>query len=119
MRTLIKKISTIFIKIIKEIVKKIQKIAKLFQKIQNNCKNRKKWTLYLYLNGQCIDKRKIDKDFAPMGKFYIVKVRGMKHLLGTNRKVQIVVQSYKYKLTDEKKREAHIETLIYEGVDIK
>ena len=82
-------------------------------------KANKKWNLYLYLNGQCIDKRKIDKDFAPMGKFYIVKVRGMKHLLGTNRKVQIVVQSYKYKLTDENKREAHIETLIYEGVDIK
>lgn len=112
MRTLIKKISDIFTIIIDKIVKKAQKLKK-------NLINNKKWTLYLYLNGQCIDKRKIDKDFAPMGKFYIVKVRGMKHLLGTNRKVQIVVQSYKYKLTDEKKREAHIETLIYEGVDIK
>ena len=112
MRTLIKRISTIFNKL-------IGKIAELMQKLRLNYKNNKKWTLYLYLNGQCIDKRKIDKDFAPMGKFYVVKVRGMKHLLGTNRKVQIVVQSYKYKLTDEKKREAHIETLIYEGVDIK
>lgn len=97
----------------------ITKIAEFMQKLRLNYENNKKWTLYLYLNGQCIDKRKIDKDFAPMGKFYVVKVRGMKHLLGTNRKVQIVVQSYKYKLTDEKKREAHIETLIYEGVDIK
>ena len=112
MRTLIKKISAIFTIIIDKIVEKAQKFKKYLI-------NNKKWTLYLYLNGQCIDKRKIDKDFAPMGKFYIVKVRGMKHLLGTNRKVQIVVQSYKYKLTDEKKREAHIETLIYEGVDIK
>lgn len=112
MRTLIKKISDIFTIIIDKIVEKAQKLKKYLI-------NNKKWTLYLYLNGQCIDKRKIDKDFAPMGKFYIVKVRGMKHLLGTNRKVQIVVQSYKYKLTDEKKREAHIETLIYEGVDIK
>ena len=112
MRTLIKKISAIFNKI-------IGKIAEFMQKLRLNYENNKKWTLYLYLNGQCIDKRKIDKDFAPMGKFYIVKVRGMKHLLGTNRKVQIVVQSYKYKLTNEKKREAHIETLIYEGVDIK
>lgn len=123
MRTLfnnfIDNISAILGKIITKIAEKVQKIAKLLQKIQNNCKNEKKWTLYLYLNGQCIGKKKIDKDFAPMGKFYIVKVRGMKHLLGTNRKVQIVVQSYKYKLTDEKKREAHIETLIYEGVDIK
>lgn len=97
----------------------IGKIVEISQKLKLYYENNKKWTLYLYLNGQCIDKRKIDKDFAPMGKFYIVKVRGMKHLLGTNRMVQIVVQSYKYKLTNEKKREAHIETLIYEGVDIK
>ena len=112
MRTLIKKISDISLNIFDKIVEKSQKLKKYLI-------NNKKWTLYLYLNGQCIDKRKIDKDFAPMGKFYVVKVRGMKHLLGTNKKVQIVVQSYKYKLTDEKKREAHIETLIYEGVDIK
>ena len=112
MRTLIKQISTIFNKL-------IGKITELMKKMKLNYENNKKWSLYLYLNGQCIDKRKIDKNFAPMGKFYIVKVRGMKHLLGTNRKVQIVVQSYKYKLTDEKKKEAHIETLIYEGVDIK
>ena len=112
MRTLIKKISDISLNIFDKIVEKAQKLKKYLI-------NNKKWTLYLYLNGQCIDKRKIDKDFAPMGKFYIVKVRGMKHLLGTNRKIQIVVQSYKYKLTNEKKREAHIETLIYEGVDIK
>ena len=112
MRTLIEKISDISLNIFDKIVEKTQKLKKYLI-------NNKKWTLYLYLNGQCIDKRKIDKDFAPMGKFYVVKVRGMKHLLGTNRKVQIVVQSYKYKLTDEKKREAHIETLIYEGVDIK
>jgi hypothetical protein len=112
MRTLIKQISAIFNKL-------ISKIAEFMQKLRLNYENNRKWTLYLYLNGQCIDKRKIDKDFAPMGKFYVVKVRGMMHLLGTNRKVQIVVQSYKYKLTDEKKREAHIETLIYEGVDIK
>lgn len=112
MRTLIKKISAIFNKI-------IGKIAEFMQKLRLNYENNRKWTLYLYLNGQCIDKRKIDKDFAPMGKFYVVKVRGKKHLVGTNKMVQIIVQSYKYKLTNEKKREAHIETLIYEGVDIK
>lgn len=112
MRTLIKKISAIFNKI-------IGKIAEFMQKLRLNYENNRKWNLYLYLNGQCIDKRKIDKDFAPMGKFYIVKVRGKKHLVGTNKMVQIIVQSYKYKLTNEKKREAHIETLIYEGVDIK
>jgi hypothetical protein len=116
MRTLINNfidnISTILGKIIKKNAEKVQKMKLYYE-------NNKKWTLYLYLNGQCIDKRKIDKDFAPMGKFYIVRVRGKKHLVGTNKMVQIIVQSYKYKLTNEKKREAHIETLIYEGVDIK
>lgn len=116
MRTLINN----FIDNISAILGKIiGKIVEISQKLKLYYENNKKWTLYLYLNGQCINKRKIDKDFAPMGKFYIVKVRGMKHLLGTNRMVQIVVQSYKYKFTDEKKKEAHIETLIYEGVDIK
>ena len=112
MRTLIEKISDISLNIFDKIAEKSQKLKKYLI-------NNKKWTLYLYLNGQCIDKRKIDKDFAPMGKFYIVKVRGKNHLVGTNKKVQMIVQSYKYKLTNEKKREAHIETLIYEGVDIK
>ena len=102
MRTLINNfidnISTILGKIIKKIAEKVQKMKLYYE-------NNKKWTLYLYLNGQCIDKRKIDKDFAPMGKFYIVRVRGKKHLVGTNKMVQIIVQSYKYKLTNEKKKE--------------
>lgn len=109
-----------FIDNLKAILDKIiTKIAEKVQKLKLYYENNKKWTLYLYLNGQCINKRKIDKDFAPMGKFYVVKVRGKKHLVGTNKMVQMVVQSYKYKLTDEKRKEAHVETLIYEGVDIK
>jgi hypothetical protein len=94
-------------KIISKIKEKIKKIKKHYED---------RWILYLYLNGQYIAKKIIDKDFAPMGKIYVVKVRGKKHLLGTNRKTQIIVQSYKYKYTDEKKKEAHIEVLMYEGV---
>ena len=111
MRILIEKISVVFTKIIDKIVKKIQKAIKYF-------KNNKKWKLYLYLNGQCIKCLKIDKDFAPMNKIYVVKVRNKRHLLGTNKAVQIVVRSYKYKYTDEIKKTAHIEVIMYEGVEV-
>ena len=53
-----------------------------------------------------------------MNKIYVVKVKNMEHLLGTNKPVQIVVRSYKYKYTDEVKKTAHIEVIIYEGVEI-
>nr|DAJ48315.1 MAG TPA: hypothetical protein [Caudoviricetes sp.] len=111
MRILIEKISVVFTKIIDKIVKKIQKIEKCYE-------NSKKWKLYLYLNGQCIKCLKIDKDFAPMNKIYVVKVRNKRHLLGTNKPVQIVVRSYKYKYTDEVKKMAHIEVIMYEGVEV-
>ena len=90
---------------------KIKKIIKTY-------KENKKWKLYLYLNGQCIKCLKIDKDFAPMNKIYVVKVRNKRHLLGTNKPVQIIVRSYKYKYTDEVKKTAHIEVIMYEGVEV-
>ena len=104
-------ISTFFTNIFNEIVKKLQKIEKCYE-------NSKKWKLYLYLNGQCIKCLKIDKEFAPMNKIYVVKVRNKRHLLGTNKPVQIVVRSYKYKYTDEVKKTAHIEVIMYEGVEV-
>ena len=92
-------------------INKIKKIIKTY-------KENKKWKLYLYLNGQCIKCLKIDKDFAPMNKIYVVKVRNKRHLLGTNKPAQIVVRSYKYKYTDEVKKTAHIEVIMYEGVEV-
>lgn len=92
-------------------INKIKKIIKTY-------KENKKWKLYLYLNGQCIKCLKIDKDFAPMNKIYVVKVKNMEHLVGTNKPVQIVVRSYKYKYTDEVKKTAHIEVIIHEGVEV-
>lgn len=96
----------------------INKIAKKIQKAKKYYEDNKKWKLYLYLNGQCIKCLKIDKDFAPMNKIYVVKTFGKKQLFGTNGIIQTVVRSYKYKYTDEVKKEAHIEVLIYEGVEI-
>lgn len=88
------------------------------EKLEDNYEKNKKWKLYLYLNGQCIKCLKIDKDFAPMNKIYVVKIKNMKHLVGTNKSVQMVVRSYRYKYTDEKKKQAHIEVLNYEGVEL-
>ena len=103
------------IKLIKNMINSINnKISKINMKLEEN----KKWKLYLYLNGQCIKCLKIDKDFAPMNKIYVVKVRNKRHLLGTNKPVQIVVRSFKYKYTDEVKKTAHIEVIMYEGVEV-
>lgn len=96
----------------------IKKIAEKLQELKNNYEENKKWKLYLYLNGQCVKCLKIDKDFAPMNKFYKINVKHCKHLIGTNRKTQIIVTSSKYKMTDEKLKEAHIEVIIYEGSNI-
>lgn len=92
--------------------------AEKLQKLKDNYEKNKKWKLYLYLNGQCIKCLKIDKDFAPMNKIYVVKVKNMKHLVGTNKSVQMIVRSYRYKYTDEIKKQAHIEVLNYEGVEL-
>ena len=92
--------------------------AEKLQKLKDNYEKNKKWKLYLYLNGQCVSKKYISADFAPMNKFYVIKVKHAKHLIGTNRKTQLVVRSYKYKMTDEAKREAHIEVIMYEGVEV-
>lgn len=77
-----------------------------------------KWKLYLYYQGQLIDKKYVDDDFQPMEHFYVVKTKRKKHLFGTNKKVQIVVKYYKYKLTNNDKKEVHIETINFEGSDL-
>lgn len=104
-------------------MKTFNKIKDIFniivEKIQNKRKFYKEsWKLYLYFKGQCIAVKRIDKDYTPMNKLYVVDVQKMKHLFGTNKKTKIIVQSFKYKYSDEKKKEVHIETLLFEGVDI-
>lgn len=113
----------------KEILQAFKKVIDGFQKIFANLFNEldkinkkrienKKWKLFLYLNNQCIKKIKIDKNFAPMNKIYVVNVIGKRHLIGTNRATKMVFKSFKYKYTKEDKREAHIEVIPFEGVEI-
>lgn len=96
----------------------VEGISKLTNSIITKITKSDKWKLYLYYQGQCIKRLYVDDDFQPMEHFYVVKVRGMKHLLGTNRKVQIIVRYFKYKLTDNDKKEVHIETINFEGSDL-
>ena len=42
--------------------------AEKLQKLKDNYEKNKKWKLYLYLNGQCVSKKYISADFAPMNK---------------------------------------------------
>lgn len=102
----------------KKFYKLIDNIYSKMCELKIKLKKEKKWKLYLYLNGQCVAKKIISPDFAPMDKFYVIKVKHQKHLIGTNKKTQLVVRSYKYKLTNEIKREAHVEVLIYEGSEL-
>ena len=99
----------------KKVIDDVQKMfANLFDGLDKINKKRienKKWKLFLYLNNQCIKKIKIDKNFAPMNKIYVVNVVGKRHLIGTNRATKMVFKSSKYKYTQEAKREAHIEVI--------
>lgn len=77
-----------------------------------------KWKLFLYYKGQCVKKMFVDEEFKPMEHFYKVYFKKCKHLIGTNKKTLIILQYYKYKMTDNDKKEVHIETLINEGSDL-
>lgn len=92
-----------------------KKIAKMIDKLR---KKDKKWKIFLYLDGQLVSKIYVGEEFKPMENLYITKIKHAKHLIGTNRKTTVILQYYKYKLTDNSKREVHIETLIYRGSDL-
>ena len=95
-----------------------KKISELIKNLINKLTKKDKWKLYLYIKGQCVKKLYVDDEFKPMEHFYKIKVKRLKHLLGTNKKTQIIVQYYKYKMTDNDKKEVHIETIINEGSDL-
>lgn len=87
------------------------KIKKLIDKILK--KDKKK--VYLYYRDQLISIKYLDLKDDENNILYIVKVRGMKHLFGTNRKVQLIMIPTKVKFTD--KNVSHIEVTTFEGVE--
>lgn len=104
---------------VKDAIKKlIQAIKKVVKKVIVKITKSDKWKLFLYYKGQCIKVMYVDEEFKPMEHFYKIKVKNLEHLIGTDNKTQIIVQYYKYKMTDNDKKEVHIETVINEGSDL-
>lgn len=87
------------------------KIKKIINKILK--KDKKK--IYLYYRDQLISIKYLDLKDDENNILYIVKVRGMKHLFGTNRKVQLIMIPIRVKFTD--KNTSHIEVTTFEGVE--
>ena len=95
----------------------MKKLAKLVNKLKQKIEERKKYKIYLYLRNQCVKKVYLRINDT-MPTTYIINVYNKKHLLGTNRKVKLVVKPVKLKYSDDVKRELHIETKLFEGVDM-
>jgi hypothetical protein len=77
----------------------------------------RKWKLYLYLNGVCIKKIRINVNEAPKDHVYIVNVWFKKQFFKSN-KVKVIVRPTKLIYTDEKRKETHWEFKYEEGIDI-
>lgn len=90
----------------------LKKLKEYYKKYKN------RWTLYLYLDNQCIKKLKVNDDYKPTNHLYFLQVYGLKRFFGTNRKVKIVVIPIKYKFSDNEKKQVHLEVNLYKGVDI-
>lgn len=90
-----------------------EKVKSLINKILKN----DKWTLFIYYNGQLIKTIKVDENFKPMENFYYITVKGFKHMFG-KRKVSLLFQYNKYKMTNNEKKQVHIEVKINEGSDV-
>lgn len=78
----------------------------------------KKWKLYIYAQRHFIKKITIDEEENPFENKYIINVFFKKYILGSNY-AKIMVEPRKLKLTDEKKRQIHVEADLYDGVDLR
>ncbi len=106
------------------IKKLFNKIIKAFKKIIDIIKQaikekKDKWTLCLYWNGVLIKKQKVEENFQPIENLYKISLRNKKYLIGTNKKVDMLFKFDKYKMTNNEKKEVHIEIVVDKGVDMK
>ena len=77
----------------------------------------RKWKLYLYLNGVCIKKLKINANESPKDNVYIFNVFFKKQIYGSNV-VKIIVRPTKVIYTNEKKKETHWEFIYEKGIEV-
>ena len=86
------------------------------KEIINKLLRKDKWKINLYYNNQKIKKIYVDDECKPLEEFYIVRVIGKKHLIGTNMPTQMVFQFKALKYTNEETKTMHIELKVWEGV---
>lgn len=77
----------------------------------------KKWKLYLYLNGVCVKKIKLNDAENPKFKVFPTTIWFKKYIYGSN-KVNVVVRPTKLIFTDNKHKITHWEFKYEEGTDI-
>lgn len=76
----------------------------------------RKYKLYLYLNGICIKKIKINVNENPKDHVYPITIWFKKQFYKSN-KVKTIIRPTRLIYTDEKKRETHWEFKYEEGID--
>ena len=77
---------------------------------------RKKWKMYLYLNGVCIKKLKINITESPRDNIYPITIWFKKFIFRSN-KVDIIIRPTKLIYTDNKKKITYWEFKYEEGID--
>lgn len=78
----------------------------------------KKWKLYIYFQKQCVKVIKVDDDEKPLGKVYALDIWFKKHIFLTNH-AKVVLLPTRILFNDSSKRATHVESILYEGVDIE
>ena len=79
--------------------------------------NHRKWSLYLYYNGVCIKKLKIDENEAPTENSYVIRVWFKKQIFRSNL-VQIIVRPKVLLKNDEKHKKTYWGVVLEEGIQI-
>lgn len=78
---------------------------------------RRKWKMYLYLNGICIKKIRINITENPKDNIYPITIWFQKQFFKKN-KVEIIVRPTRLIYTDEKKKRTYWEFRYEEGMDV-
>lgn len=78
---------------------------------------RKKWKMYLYLNGVYVGKVRIDKNEEPSKNTYVTNFWFKKQIFKSNC-VKCVIHPTKLLFNDEKKKETHWSFEYESGVDV-
>lgn len=95
----------------------LKKIGGFFTEIVNGITN-KKWKLYIYYKSQCVKVLKVDGEERPIRKAYVVDVWFKKHIFCTNH-AKVVLVPMRILFFDKDKKVTHVESILYEGVDVE